>query len=62
MLDEHPSEPQRTFGGLMKFSSEEEIAILKEAKLLASSDYERNTKWGEEASIYPPLMEHKVSL
>ncbi|MBA0696455.1 hypothetical protein Goari_003006 [Gossypium aridum] len=50
MLDKHPSEAQRTSGELMKFSSEEEIAILKEAKLLASCNYERNTKWGEEAS------------
>ncbi|MBA0599944.1 hypothetical protein Gorai_006144 [Gossypium raimondii] len=48
--DKHPSEAQRTSGELMKFSSEEEIAILKEAKLLASCNYERNTKWGEEAS------------
>ncbi|PPD73743.1 hypothetical protein GOBAR_DD29332 [Gossypium barbadense] len=47
--DKHPSEAQRTSGELMKFSSEEEIAILKEAKLLASCNYERNTKWGEEA-------------
>ncbi|MBA0870245.1 hypothetical protein Goshw_009714 [Gossypium schwendimanii] len=48
--DKHPSEAQRTSGELMKFSSEEEIAILNEAKLLASCNYERNTKWGEEAS------------
>ncbi|KAB2009430.1 hypothetical protein ES319_D10G166200v1 [Gossypium barbadense] len=53
--NKHPSEAQRTSGELMKFSSEEEIAILKEAKLLASCNYERNTKWGEEArwtSVY----------
>ncbi|KAB2062032.1 hypothetical protein ES319_A10G126100v1 [Gossypium barbadense] len=56
--DKHPSEAQRTFGDLMKFSSGEEIAILKEAKLLASCDYERNTKWGEEIGFsYESLLE-----
>ncbi|KAK6265693.1 hypothetical protein QUC31_016530 [Theobroma cacao] len=70
--DKHLFEPQSSFGmsskftDLQKFSSEQEIArfegpsdaILKEAKLLASCDYERNTKWGEEASFsYESLLE-----
>ena len=47
------------FTDFLKFSSEQKIArfegssdaILKEDRPLSSCDYERNTTWGEEASI-----------
>ncbi|XVF38384.1 hypothetical protein REPUB_Repub20aG0096800 [Reevesia pubescens] len=70
--DKHPCEPQMNlsmsseFADLMKFSGEQEIArlegssgaILKEASHLASCDYERNKKWGEEIGFsYESLLE-----